>query len=39
MLASEEFEKHPIDFLRGIDRCGEAFKTKFKLSFQIKNHE
>jgi hypothetical protein len=39
MLTSEEFEKYPIDYLRGIDRCSEAFKTKFKLGFQVRSHE
>lgn len=39
MLPSEEFEKFSMDYLRGIDRCGEAFKFKFKLGFQMKSQE
>ncbi len=39
MLSMELFERHPLEYLRGMDRTGEAFKTKFKLPFQSKLNE
>jgi hypothetical protein len=39
MLTNEAFERYPIDYLRGIERCNEVFKTKFKLGFQVRSQE
>jgi hypothetical protein len=39
MLTKEVFEKNQLEYLRGLDKCGEAFGMKFKLGFQVKQEE